>query len=230
MKVLGIETTGEVCGVAVTDESGLLVERRYRHRMRLVERLVADVDAALADAGLALGDLDGIGAGIGPGSLTGVRIGVMTAKTLAAAVGLPAVGIGATVAIASDQAAAPEERVVAIVRARPGSVYADLDASPSPPRLMVVGDLVGELARPPVRPVVLCGEGCVRDGATIAGALAAAGVAARIGSVEGPRPSTVARLAMERLLAGERPDAIALAPLYVAPPPIDPRAERFAPR
>lgn len=229
MRVLGIETTGERCGVAVVDETGTLAERRYLHRMELVQRLIADVDAVLSETGTPLPELNGVGVGAGPGSFTGVRIGVVTAKTLAAAVGLPAVPVGAAEAIIREQRPEPGERVVAIIRARPGAVYVSAGDTSPRPRLVTVVDLISELLSASPQPVLLCGDGCVREGQAIVAGLTNGGLHARIGTSEAPHPSTVARLALERLLAGERPDPMALAPVYVAPPPVDPRAERFAP-
>jgi tRNA threonylcarbamoyladenosine biosynthesis protein TsaB len=80
MIVLGIETATPVCGVALADGDGCIVETRLRGGTRHGERLGRAVDTLLRDAGLSADQVDGVAVSIGPGSYTGLRIGLGFAK------------------------------------------------------------------------------------------------------------------------------------------------------
>src|SRR5262249_35815964 len=108
MLILAVETTADLCSLAIRDGQGTLVERAFRHRMHLLERLLPDVDELLADAGVALEEIEGFAVGIGPGSFTGVRIGVATVKTWADVLQKPVVGVLSLDAVAAEYAGAAE--------------------------------------------------------------------------------------------------------------------------
>ena len=59
MLILAIETSADVCSVAVRDSQGTVVERAFRHRMGLSQRLLADVSAVLDDASVGMAQIDG---------------------------------------------------------------------------------------------------------------------------------------------------------------------------
>lgn len=233
MLTLGLETTADFCSLAIRDGQGTLVERAFRHRMHLSERLIDDVDALLADAGCALEDIEGFGVDVGPGSFTGVRIGVMTIKTWADLLARPVCAVTALEAIAAEYEGVADVTIVPLIRARPATVYMclyrwtrnEMQAF-GEVETLTVNDLVAHLANVPAEPYLICGEGLIRHREVLAAALNAAGVIATFGRAEPPRAATIARLAQRRLSAGEKEDPLRLAPYYVAPPPIDPRAER----
>lgn len=232
MLILALETTADVCGVAVVDEPGVLEVRAFRHRMRLSERLIGEVDSALREAGTRLEDVDGLGVGIGPGSFTGVRVGVMTAKTWADVLGLPVAGVSSLEAVAAacgPLGLAPGGRsgpaVLAIIRARPGSWYAQRfapDAAPGEPRVLSVEQLA-ELIRGEQGRLLLCGEGVPAVRERLAALLGAEAARVEMAPPEPPRAEVVGRVALDRILAGRPDDVLALEPLYVAPPPINTR-------
>jgi len=232
MLILAVETTADLCSVAIRDGQGTLAERAFRHRMHLSERLIGDVDALLADAGGTLADVEGFAVGIGPGSFTGVRIGVMTIKTWAEVLGRPVCGVSAFDALAEVYAGVPDTVVVPLIRARPGSLYARFYRSvgaqmeaQGDPIMLPLPDFVARLAAEPDARYLLCGEALLRYGDELRAALQAAGVSAASGRPEPPRASLIAALATARFAAGLRDDPLALTPLYLAPPPVDPRAD-----
>ncbi len=118
--VLAFCTSATVCSVAALRGSDVLANASFEHEMRLLERLIPVTHDVLKNAGIALADVDLIGADVGPGSFTGIRIGVMTAKTLAWALQKDAVGVSSLECLAHMSEMTP---VVALVRARPGMVY-----------------------------------------------------------------------------------------------------------
>lgn len=96
---LVIDTATSQSTVAVGQGTTIIAEDRrvapHRHGASLLEQL----DAVMAKAGITADDIEAIGVGVGPGSFTGLRIGLATAKTLAYALRVPLVGIGTTDAI-----------------------------------------------------------------------------------------------------------------------------------
>jgi tRNA threonylcarbamoyladenosine biosynthesis protein TsaB len=93
MYVLGIESATTVASVAVTTEEGLLAERMVLNKRTHSVNLLPMIKAVLGDAEIKKNDLTGIAVSAGPGSFTGLRIGMSIAKTLAQVLKLPLVGI-----------------------------------------------------------------------------------------------------------------------------------------
>jgi tRNA threonylcarbamoyladenosine biosynthesis protein TsaB len=130
--ILGLDTATRATTVAVLDEgAGTIVERRDDpppgSRPRHTTRLMALVVEALGDTGAGFGDVDRIAVGVGPGTFTGLRIGVSTARALAAARDLPLVGLSTLRSLAHGAAAtaAIEHRaVLAVLDARRGEAFA----------------------------------------------------------------------------------------------------------
>ncbi len=122
--VLALTTAAEPGGVALIDGRGAVrAVRALAAQLRGGRGLLPAVTDCLDHAGVGLQDLAGIAADTGPGSFTGLRVGVMTAKTLAWARSLPIVGVTSLDALAWE--ARDRARVVAaVLRARRAEVYA----------------------------------------------------------------------------------------------------------
>ena len=123
MKLLVIDTSGPVCGTAVLDGEKVRSEFTAQNRNTHSASLMPMVEAALQAAGTEIGELDAIAAVTGPGSFTGVRIGVATAKGLAHGAGIPCIPVDALEAL-SVSAGAFDGVVCPIQDARAGQVYA----------------------------------------------------------------------------------------------------------
>ena len=93
MKLLVMDTSGPVCGVAVMEDEKVLCEYTAQNRNTHSANLMPMAEAALQSAGKTIGEMDAIAAVTGPGSFTGVRIGVATAKGLAHGAGIHGAGI-----------------------------------------------------------------------------------------------------------------------------------------
>ncbi len=91
MKILAIETSSLAGGVALMDESRLIAEYRLNVEVRHAERVMVSIDHLLQQSQTQVKDLDAIAVSIGPGSFTGLRVGLATAKGLAVGAGLPLV-------------------------------------------------------------------------------------------------------------------------------------------
>lgn len=100
MKILGIDTSTPIGSVALIDDDNIVAE----HTLNIVQahssRLMPAIDAVLKWGEITPHDLDGCAVGIGPGSFTGVRIGVATVKSLCYAVDKSIVGVSTLEAIA----------------------------------------------------------------------------------------------------------------------------------
>lgn len=122
MKILVIDTSGPVCGVAVMDEDRVYSEFTAQNKLTHSTSLMPMTEEALHAAGMSLGDMDAIAAVTGPGSFTGVRIGVATAKGLAHGAGLPCIPVDALEAL-NESAGYFDGVVCPIQDARAGQVY-----------------------------------------------------------------------------------------------------------
>ncbi len=100
MKILGIDTSTPIGSVALIDDENIVAE----HTLNIVQahssRLMTAIDTVLKWGEITPHELDGCAVGIGPGSFTGIRIGVATAKSLCYAVDKPIVGVSTLEAIA----------------------------------------------------------------------------------------------------------------------------------
>ena len=122
MKILVIDTSGPVCGTAVMDENKVYSEFTAQNRNTHSTSLMPMIEAALKAAGTEIGDLDAVAAVTGPGSFTGVRIGVATAKGLAHGAGLACIPVDALEALAVS-AGEFDGIVCPIQDARAGQVF-----------------------------------------------------------------------------------------------------------
>ena len=122
MMLLVIDTSGPVCGVAVMSEARVFCELTAQNRNTHSASLMPMVEQALALSGRDLAEMDALAAVTGPGSFTGVRIGVATAKGLAQGAGLPCVPVDALEALGRS-AGLFEGVICPIQDARAGQVY-----------------------------------------------------------------------------------------------------------
>ena len=136
MNILMIDTSGPACGVAVSQNGKIVCELQLTSGKTHSQRVMPMVDRALEMCELTVADIDLFGAVIGPGSFTGVRIGVSTVKALAHAAGKPCIGVDALEALAANVSAF-DGVICPILDARAQQVYgAMFEAGMPPVRLM----------------------------------------------------------------------------------------------
>jgi len=122
MRILAIDTSGPVCGVAVMDEQKVYSEFTAQNRNTHSASLMPMIEEALNAAGNSIGEMEAVAAVTGPGSFTGVRIGVATAKGLAHGAGIPCIPVDALEALCAS--AGDFEGVICPIQdARAGQVY-----------------------------------------------------------------------------------------------------------
>jgi tRNA threonylcarbamoyladenosine biosynthesis protein TsaB len=123
--ILGIETATQICGVALCQDGKLVGEYRLNIKNVHAGMLIQYVRRLLADSRLKTADLDAIAVSIGPGSFTGLRIGLASAKGLAFAHEHPVVGVPTLQALAS-QAPVAQGLIAALLRSRAKEYYGAL--------------------------------------------------------------------------------------------------------
>jgi len=226
MKLLAVESATLSGGAAILDGDRLLGETTLNIAITHSERLLAAVDRLLADCGLAPADLEGLAVSVGPGSFTGLRVGLATVKGLAMALDLPIAPVPTLDALAARLPFA-DAPVCPILDARKNEVYLSLyrwrgdrmcrerEYLALPPELAAAGLTA---------PVILLGDGIEAcrpwldgqgDGIRIAPA------AQRL-----PAAATVAELGHAVLAAGDGVGAEALVPLYLRPSEAELKARR----
>jgi tRNA threonylcarbamoyladenosine biosynthesis protein TsaB len=213
MTILALDTTTRQGSCALLSGDAVVCQRASDTAQAHAVHLPADLMALLDDAGLSLGAIDAFAVATGPGSFTGLRVGIATMQGLAFAEGKPLYGVSALDALAA--AAAPQAegaRITAWIDAWRGEVYEatyqEGSAIDEPvvarPEILLAAALPGTL---------FVGDGAATHADTIRQAL---GVGARLASpVDPPIAGAIARLAAAIAATGDRPGPEAIRPLYV---------------
>jgi tRNA threonylcarbamoyladenosine biosynthesis protein TsaB len=186
--ILAFDTATGVATSALLDGDEVLGERASR-----AQTLLEDVDALLRQGGAHPGDLDALAVGIGPGSFTGVRIGLAVARGIALSLGVRGGGVGTLAALAAGAPGA-----LPVIDAKRKEVFTLVDGEPT---VLAPADVRGAL--------------CVGDGA-----LRYRGVLAANGAEVPPDDDErhVPRARFHARLLGELRDVTEIEPLYLRAP------------
>ena len=218
MSILAIDTASSVSSVAVASEGKLRAEVTIEAGRTHSETLLSHIEGALSFAGVERSALTGVAVSIGPGSFTGLRIGLATAKAIAYGLGIPLVGVSTLAALAL---AVPVSDVhtLALMDAQKGNAYAGLyewrDGSLHEVRPVRVAPLAEAIAEAADRgkPVLLTGELAVKKRARLGNL--PDNVTLAPAHLLTARASHVAWLGIARLAAGECDDPRTLEPFYI---------------
>jgi tRNA threonylcarbamoyladenosine biosynthesis protein TsaB len=183
VRILALDTCLPACSAAVIDGERVLAAACEPMQRGHQERLAVMVQEVMG--GLSFADLDRIGVTVGPGSFTGLRVGVAFAKGLSAALDKPCVGIGSLEALAAERPGF----VVAAVDARRDQVYVQAfrdGAALMEPAALHADDAIAQVARFGT-PHLIVGTGAPLLAAAFAGAATDPGAV--------PDPAALARLA-----------------------------------
>ena len=216
MKILALDTATDSCSVAATDDGSVAAELTIRKNQTHSRHLMELVDSVLQIAGYGAADLDGLAVSIGPGSFTGLRIGISTIKGLALALDKPIVGVSTLEALARQCSQTPF-LICPMLDARKGEVYtatyrfdADELVQQTKARAMRPEALTGDIKSP----CLFIGTGARLYRQSIA---AAAGSLAYFvsGGQNTIRASSVAFLSMPRFEARDTDEIADLIPHYI---------------
>ena len=166
MVILGFDTATAACSAAVLLADGESIEsappaERLGERPAHAGELLPAVHEVMGRAGVGFRDLDAIAVGLGPGTFTGLRIGVATARALAKANDLPLRGVSSLAALAAGM---PDGPRLPLIDAKRGEVYGALfegSAQRWPPFVAGVEALVARVADVPANPLA-AGDGSLR--------------------------------------------------------------------
>jgi tRNA threonylcarbamoyladenosine biosynthesis protein TsaB len=222
MKILALETSGPAGGAALLDGDRLRGESTLNILATHSERVLTAVDRLLGDAGWRPADLEGLAVAVGPGSFTGLRIGISTVQGLAVALGLPIAPVPTLDALAATLpfAALP---VCPVLDARKGEVYASLyrwDGLAMRREWDYLAISPGDLADRLTEPVIVLGDGARSVDSPFA---CPAPPARRL-----PSPACVAQLGHALLVAGSFVTPGELRPIYLRPSEAELKRRRAA--
>jgi len=216
MRILAVDTATPIVSAAVGDGCRLLAEKTVSRGETHSKHLMGLIDGVLAAAGIRLGDLNGFAVTRGPGSFTGLRIGISTIKGLALATGKPLVGVSSLRALAGQ--AIPTPYVICpLIDARKNEVYfcrfrfqgGRLERV-SDPRVGAVGEALKGI----VEPCLFIGNGALLYRQTIGDTL---GESARFAGVDRHtlRASTILRVSLSRFAGNDTDPLDTFAPVYI---------------
>ena len=215
MRVLGIDTANLANTIGLIDGDRMVTDFAWEARDNSLQRIIISTDLVLKRGGLTLAEIDGLAVGIGPGSWTGVRVGVTVAKTLAYAVNKPICGISSLEAIAY-QARSTSILLCPLVDAGRENVYSAFYRALGKTLAMegdyYVGNIKG-LTERVKEPALFLGKPAHLYRRAITGEL---GDLASFGSPSDTSSGcVVALLSLPRFAAGAADDAFSLVPLYL---------------
>lgn len=217
MKILAVDTSSRTGSVALLEDDTIVAELHVSSSKTHAKRLMPVIDATLELAGMGLEALDAFAVTIGPGSFTGLRIGISALKGLAFATGRPATGVSTLDALAHPFAWFPG-LVCPLLDARKGEVYTALY------RWAARGTMEKVCPDCAVGPkewlagiqdaCLFVGDGAVAYKEMIEATLGQLATFAPL-YCNALRASVVAALGLEQIKKGQTADASALVPLYI---------------
>ena len=215
-RVLAIDTATRYAGLALLDETGVISEQTWRSENNHSVELIPAVARMLSQQKLKAQSLTGIAVATGPGSFTGLRIGMSVAKGLCLALGIPIVGIP-TLDIITYAVGDPGGRVLAVLEAGRGRICVGayhfeegLPVQEGETKLVSISAWTVEADKP----VLLAGEVSAELAQRLFEQANAHNIA--VSSLAGSlrRAGYLAELAWERLCQGKTDDLDTLAPVY----------------
>lgn len=219
MYVLGIETSTKTGSVAVVSDQGVIAQYSLNIEITHSERLMTTVDRVLQDTGITVADMEGFAVAIGPGSFTGLRIGLAAVKGLALATNKPVAAVPTLQALAwkLPHAAYP---VCPMLDARKNEVYAALYRFDGGSLVQLIAEStfgIKELRKRMPGTIVFSGEAAHLYRKELENQFGDDGLFAPL-SAALPSAAVIAELGLAALKRGEQTDVDRLTPLYVRRP------------
>jgi tRNA threonylcarbamoyladenosine biosynthesis protein TsaB len=214
MNLVAIDTALEACSVGVIAGAQRVLRSEVVGRGH-AERLMGMVDAAMAEAGLVWADVERIAVTVGPGSFTGLRVGIAAARGLALVTGAPAVGIG-TLAVHAETARHEigNTPILAVLAAGRGEIYGQSFAADGTAEGPAQAAAPETFARRIAANTLIAGSGA----AALASILGDEARARTVHEQSAPDIAALCRLALVTSPTGEAPR-----PLYLRPPDAKPQ-------
>ena len=216
MKILAVDTATKSCSVAIVDKESLLAEMTVVNEQTHTKHLLEMISLVIKHSGLNLSDLNGFAVTLGPGSFTGLRIGISSIKGFAAAQGKPIAGVSSLDALARQVSFSPH-LICSLIDARRDEVYSSKYRykdenliKEGEERAVSPGDTLDEINEP----CIFVGSGAVLYRNMINDKLGEYAYFAQ--AYENTiRASTVARLSMDRFEIDDTDDVEMFVPNYI---------------
>jgi len=218
--ILAIDTATPATGLALTrgtlTEGEVVASLGLSSNVTHSRRLLSSIDWLMEEVGLGWSDIDGIGVSLGPGSFTGLRIGMATAKGLAAAAGIKLLGVSTLDSLAAK--CVTNTLICSVLDARKKEVYAALYKRDDDGHLLRTCEICAispeDLAAQITEPVMMVG-----DGAVVYGKVFEEGIGDNLHIVPSvlhePAATSLGFLCARDFLEGEFLDVGSAVPLYV---------------
>ena len=216
MKILGIDTSTLVGSIGLIDGQKIIAEQTLDISRQHSSRLMPAIDQVLTWSNLNIREIDAVAVAVGPGSFTGVRIAVSTAKTICYTIKKPIIGISTLESIAYNLAYTPSQ-ICVILDARRNQVYSAIFKKrdrQSPDRCQALSELLPQIQPP----VIFAGSGLEQYADQIktyfnlepADSVCLANLSFGI-----PRGINVAQLGLGKLMTSYSDDLFTISPNYI---------------
>ncbi len=225
-RALAVETSARVGSIALVQDDVVLGERQFEHGLQHAAQIIPIIDHLCGSQGWSPRDIEHLYVSAGPGSFTGLRIGITLAKTMALATGVKLLAVPTARALV-ENAPAEAKHVVLVLDAKRDQIFTArferaVDGrwiEREPPHL---DSLATMIERSP-RPVHLLGEGIPYHEKVVP--REDASVILTPGELWRPRASSVARIGAELAREGHFADPDRLAPVYIRKPEAEEKFE-----
>jgi len=213
--LIAIDTSTEWIGLALYDGVQILSEQSWRSQHFHTTELAPAVYSMLERARVSTKDVTGIGVAIGPGSFTGMRIGIAFAKGLALALNVPIVGIPTLDILAFSQPVMRRPMICLLEVGRGRFAWARYEGVKGAwvRKTEVAVDEPKDIAKTITSPIYVCGEMAAEERHVLGRKWKTAKLAEASQSVR--RPAVLAELASQKLKSGQVDDIPSLSPIYV---------------
>lgn len=225
LRVLAIDTSARATSTAIVDESGVLALHTSNAGLTHSQALMPMVDSVIKSAGLSVADIDCFSCAVGPGSFTGLRIGIGAIKGLSFATGKPCCGVSTLAGLALNLRGF-EGLICAVMDARCNQVYhalynskgedMELLCADSPLSIEELYESLSLRAENDGKSIFLVGDGADLCYNKLRGKISSLILPVQL--LRFQNATSIGRLALERLQRGETESAASLMPVYLRLP------------
>ena len=218
MRIVAIETSGRIGSIALAEDQRILAEEQFAHGLQNAAQIVPTLDRLCRDQSWAARDIEQLYVSAGPGSFTGLRIGITLAKVMAFATGLKLVAVP-TVRILADNAPGNARHVVIVLDAKRDQIFTarfERTGQTWQEREPAHLDSLAAMIQRAPRPLYLLGEGLAYHRQFTPADDSQITVAPE--ELWRARASAVVRIGHEMARENRYADPFTLTPLYIRPP------------
>ncbi len=223
MIILAIETTAKMGGISIIRNGEILAEIMHAGAETYCVRLLPDIEKIFASLDISWKDLSGVAVSLGPGSFTGLRIGIATAKAIAFSLDIPILGIPTLDALATNITACSDLLICPVIDARKEQIYTAIYTY----RKNELTKITSYMAIKPLEfiqtlsgkneSICFLGDGLIRYNEIFDSFFQKTRCFAAAKNLNYVKASNIAFLAALRLKKGQKDDPLTLQPIYIRP-------------